>query len=71
MHDQSRHVQINERVKKLHRHENPVASLEHTHINLSIIYVTTHEQKAPINMLSRNKTPKNNKLQKFSFLSVL
>ena len=70
MNDQSRHVQINETVRnqenlrKLHRHENPVASLEHTHVNLSIIYVTTHEQKAPINMLSHNKTPKIQQVEK-------
>ena len=70
MNDQSRHVQINETVRnqknlrKLHRHENPVASLEHAHVNLSIIHVTTHEQKAPINMLSHNKTPKIQQVEK-------
>ena len=64
MNDQSRHVQMNKtarnqkNLRKLHRQENSVASLEHAHINLAIIYVTTHEQKAPINMLSHNKTPK-------------
>ena len=52
MNDQSRHVQINEtarnqrNLRKIHRHENPVASIEHAHVNLSIIYVTTHEQKS-------------------------
>ena len=71
MNDQSRHVQINEtarnqkNLRKLHRHENPVASFEHTHVNPSIIYVTTHEQIAPINKLSRNKTPEKQPVAKF------
>ena len=32
------------------KHKNPVASLD-----MYIIYVTTHERKAPINMLSHSK----------------
>ena len=39
-----------------HRHDNLVASFEYARVNKSIIYVTMHERKAPINNLSRRKT---------------
>ena len=38
-----------------HRHDEPVASFECACVNKSIIYVTIHKQKTPINMLSRSK----------------
>ena len=41
-----------------HKHGDRVTSIQHARVNRSIIYVTRHERKAPINKLSRRKTPK-------------
>ena len=41
-----------------HRHDYPVASFEHVCVNMSIIYVTTHRQKAPSTYFFCSKTPK-------------
>ena len=38
-----------------YKHENPVPSLD---IHKYVMYITTHERKAPNSMLSRSKTPK-------------
>ena len=51
-----------------HRHDNPVTSLEHAHVNQSIIYITTHERKAPINVLSRRKTTKTKQVEGFTYM---
>ena len=39
-----------------HRHNNPIASLDYARVNKSILYLTMHKQKAPINMLVCSKT---------------
>ena len=39
-----------------HIHDNAVASPKYARATKSIIYVTMHERKAPINNLSRRKT---------------
>ena len=44
--------------KVKHRHNNIVLSFVCARVKKSIIYVTMHKQKAPINMLSRSKAPK-------------
>ena len=60
--DQSRHMQINKAARNKesyavaeaqNKHGNSFASREYAHLNKSIIYITSHKQKAPINMLSR------------------
>ena len=42
-----------------HKHGDRVTSIQHARVNTSIIYVTRHERKAPINKLSRRKAPIN------------
>ena len=44
--------------KVKHRHNNVVLSFVCARVKKSIINVTMHKQKAPINMLSRSKAPK-------------
>ena len=39
--------------------DDPVASIDYVPVYKSSIYVTSQELKAPINMLSRSKAPKN------------
>ena len=65
LNDQQRHMQINKTVKNRknyafseveHKHNNSVTSLDYARDNKSIIYVTTYEREAPINMLSHSKT---------------
>ena len=41
-----------------HRHSNPFASLQYARVNKSIIYITMHKQKAPINVLPHSKALK-------------
>ena len=69
LNDLSRHIQINVTISNEnneaffeveHIHDDPVASLDHVPVYkfVVIIYVATHEQKAPINILCRSKAPK-------------
>ena len=54
-----------------HRHGNSVTSLEYAHVNKSIIiYATTHERKAFINMLSRSKRPKAQQVEGFTHMRI-
>ena len=81
LNDLSRHAQI-ERNKETrrtwhafpkveHRHGNSVASFYYAHVNKSIsIYVAIHEQRAPINMLSRSKTPKTHQVEGFTDMRI-
>ena len=52
---------------EMHRHGSSFASLEYALVNKSIIYLymytTMHKQKAPINIMSCRKPPKNNKVR--------
>ena len=79
----SRDMQINKRSKTKktekrdafsseveHWHNNLVASFQYPRINKRIIYITTHEQKAPINMLSRSKTPKLQQVRNFMRMRI-
>ena len=56
--------------KVKHRCNNPVTSLEYACVNKSILYVTTHKRKAPINMLSRSKTPKPQQVEGFTHMRI-
>ena len=67
LNDQLLHMQIDEPVRndKIEKKSdavsegNPVTNLEYARVNKSIIYVATHEQKAPINLLFRKKNTQN------------
>ena len=70
LNDQSRHMQINKTIKTGKIEDSDaffkVASPEYACVDKSIIHVTAHERRAPINKLSRSQTLKTQQVESFT-----